>query len=81
MTSISFRVIQPQTRTSPSPAILIWAARQHAEVERILSRPTPSEHVIAEGEARRIAEIEMLLDDTNVTSYVRPAFSLMRIFN
>ena len=49
--------------TQAHHAIRTWAVRQRAQVDRILSRHTPSDNVIAQGEAQRVAEIELLLDD------------------
>jgi hypothetical protein len=61
-----------------APAILTWAAEQRAATERILARPPLPDHIIAQCERQRIAEIELLLEDN---SYIRPTVSLMRLFN
>ena len=63
-------------------AIRAWAAKQRAEVDRILSRPTPSDDVLVQGEAQRVAEIELLLDDRDdVTENVSWVASVTWLFN
>ena len=46
-----------------APAILTWAVKQRTEAERILAQPPLPDHVIAQCERQRIAEIELLLED------------------
>lgn len=67
--------------TKTHHAILAWAALQRAEVDRILSRPAPSDIVLEQGEIRRTAEIEMVLDDNEDVSYVPCGVSLTWLFN
>jgi hypothetical protein len=50
--------------TKTHHAIVAWAAKQRAEVDRILSRPTPPDSVLSQGDAQRVAEIEVILDDS-----------------
>jgi alpha/beta superfamily hydrolase len=62
----SFYVIRPPVQTYATKAhhaITAWASEQRAKVDRILSRPTPSDNVLIQGEAQRVAEIELVLDD------------------
>jgi alpha/beta superfamily hydrolase len=65
-TPFSFYVNHPHIQTYATKAhhaIAAWAAKQRAKVDLILSRPIPSDNVISQGEAQRVAEIELVLDD------------------
>lgn len=68
--------------TQAHHAIRAWAVRQRAQVDRILSRHTPSDNVIAQGEARRVAEIELILDDSDEEAeHVSSVASVTWLFN
>ena len=62
-------------------AILAWAARQRAEVDHILARPVPSDSVLEQGEAQRVAAVEQVLDDSDEVSHVHCGVSLTWLFN
>jgi len=49
--------------TKAHHAIRAWADEQRAKVDRILARPAPSDDVLIQAEAQRVAEIELVLDD------------------
>ena len=80
----SFYVIRQSVQSHdvrPHHAILAWAARQRAEVDRILARPVPSDNVLEQGEAQRVAAAEEVLDDTEEVPHVHSCVSLTWLFN
>ena len=63
----SFYVIRQPVQTYATKAhhvIAAWASQQRSEVDCILSRPSPSNDTIIQGEQQRVIEIEMILDET-----------------
>lgn len=80
----SFYVIRQPIQTYVTKthhAIVEWAARQRAEVDRILARPVPSDNVLEQGEAQRVAAVEQVLDDSDEVSHVQFGVSLTWLFN
>ena len=82
----SFYVIRKPAQTYATKthhAITAWASEQRAKIDRILSRPVPSDNVLVQGEAQRVAEIELVLDDREdeATEHVSWVASVTWLFN
>lgn len=82
----SFYVIRKPVQTYATKAhhaITAWASEQRAKVDRILSRPTPSDIVLDQAEVQRVAEIELVLDDRedDATEHVSWVASVTWLFN
>jgi hypothetical protein len=80
----SFYVIRQPIQTYATKthhAIVEWAALQRAEVDHILARPVPSDNVLEQGEAQRVAAVEQVLDDSDEVSHVHCGVSLTWLFN
>jgi hypothetical protein len=82
----SFYVIRQPVQTYATKAhhaITAWASEQRAKVDRILNRPVPSDSVLDQAEAQRVAEIELVLDDheDDATEHVSWVASVTWLFN